>query len=307
MNIRNLVFIFITILLAGCGGGGSESPEIKAPAVVITPEPTIYTGVFLDSAVENLNFSTESGSGTTNENGEFSYQLNEKITFSIGAIEFPSVDAAAIITPLTIFDTQDMNAVAVVNLLRLLQSLDVDGDASNGIDIPSAAHDLADALMVDFSDADFDNKVATLIEMSDVLNQQLITAEDAVYHFQQTLGNQDISSCEKTHNKVGQNGFFSTIAHNVAGKARIIDDCTIEITQFDYDGGGPEVYFYAAVDHGYASENSFSVSQKISGQVYDNVSFLLKLPANKTLDDLTGLSVWCVDFNVDFGHVEFTP
>ena len=294
-----------TLLLSACGGGGSNSTV--EPAVEIPPEPTVYTGIFLDSAVENLNFKTASGSGSTNEKGEFSYQLNETVIFSIGDIEFPQTEVETIITPLNIFSTQDINEIGVVNMLRLLQSLDIDGDANNGIEISSAAHDLAKGLNIDFNDSEFDSKVANLVEMSGALNQQLISAEEAVYHFQQTLSSQNISSCEKTHSKVGYNGFFTTFFHNVAGKATIIDDCTIKITQFSYDGQGPEVYFYAAINHDYAGVDAFPVSQKINGQPYSSAEFLLKLPSNKSLDDLTGLSVWCVDFNADFGNVEFTP
>ena len=310
MNTRLLAYGLVTLFISGCGGGSNDSAQTEietSPPAVTTPEPTVYTGIFLDSAVENLNYSTESSSGSTNELGEFSYQLDEKITFSIGNIEFPQVDVAAIITPLTLFDTQDVNDTSVVNMLRLLQSLDLDGDASNGIEISDAAHELASSLEVDFSEAEFDEQVAMLIEMSGALNQQLISADDAVYHFQQTLQNQDIASCDKTHSKVDQSGFFSTIAHNVTGKATIIDDCTIEITQFDYDGGGPDVYFYAARDHQYASADAFAISQKINGQPYENSIFILKLPSNKSLDDLTGLSVWwCVDFNANFGQLEFS-
>ncbi|MBL4942551.1 MAG: DM13 domain-containing protein [Colwellia sp.] len=296
---------YITVLLlSACGGGSSDSKVI--PPVELPPEPTIYTGIFLDSAVENLSFTTVSGSGFTNDKGEFSYQLNESVIFSIGALEFPQVAADVFITPLSIFATQDINEIAVVNMLRLLQSLDIDGNANNGIQISSAAHDLAKELMVNFTDIDFDSKVANLVEMSGALNQQLISAADAVYHFQQTLNELNISSCEKTHSKVGYNGFFTTLAHNVSGKATIIDDCTIRITQFSYDGGGPDVYFYAAKNHEYSSADAFSISQKINGQSYTDAEFILKLPTNKTLDDLTGLSVWCVDFNVDFGNMEFT-
>ena len=311
MAIRNLISVFIVIGLSGCGGGSGNSedaviPDNDLPPVLATPEPTVYTGVFLDSAVNNLSYSTASGSGKTNEQGEFTYQLNETITFSIGNITFPEVDAANVVTPLTLFDTQDVNELKVVNSLRLIQSLDIDGDASNGIDIPNAAHEIASDLTVDFSSDNFDIQVAELVEQSGALNQQLISAEDAVYHFQQTLSNQEIGNCEKTHEKIGQSGFFNTLAHNVAGKATIIDDCTIQITQFDYDGGGPDVYFYAAKNHEYASDEAFAISQMINGQSYENAEFILTLPTNKSLDDLTGLSVWCVDFDANFGQMEFS-
>jgi len=310
MIYKQLISLVIACSAISCGGGGNPTDTTSVTPVVQPPVPTIFTGLFLDSAVAGLTFKTSTEEGSTHDTGEFTYQLNEKITFSIGAIKFPQVTAAAYLTPLDIFDTQNINDTAVVNMLRLLQSLDIDGDASNGIRIPVAAHELASSLSVEFSATDFDDKVADLIAMSGAVNQQLISAEMAVYHFQQTLtdlNNQNVSNCEQTHNKVGYTGYFSTLAHNVSGKATIIDNCTIRITEFSYDGGGPEVYMYAALDHQYASDSAFSVSQKLNGSVYNNDEFTLRLPDGKSLDNMNGLSVWCVDFNANFGELEFTP
>ncbi|WP_426360524.1 DM13 domain-containing protein [Pseudocolwellia sp. HL-MZ19] len=39
---------------------------------------------------------------------------------------------------------------------------------------------------------------------------------------------------------------------------------------------------------------------------YVNENITLKLPNNKTLDDLQYLSVWCIDFNANFGDLRFT-
>jgi len=309
-----LIIVVSAIFLTACGGSSDSTPApmntivpIPEPAPEPEPTPSTFTGVFLDSAVENLNYSTLSGSGTTNAAGEFSYQTNEKITFSIGGITFPEIDAETLVTPLTLFGTDDVNDTAVVNMLRLLQTLDEDGDADNGIKIPDTIHQLASVFAIDFNDSDFVMKVDQLLAMTGGFNRQLITVDDAIYHFQQTLANQNNSGCGSTHSKVGYSGFFSTLAHNVAGKATIIDDCTIEITQFDYDGGGPEVYVYAGIDHNYASATAFAVSNRISGESFANGELTLKLPTDKTLDDLTGLSVWCVDFDADFGNLEFTP
>ena len=222
----------------------------------------------------------------------------------------PTIPAELLLTPFNIFDTNDINNVNVVNLLRLLQSLDVDGDLSNNIQISDDAHQFAQRLTIDFNDENFEESVTELIAMSGSVNLQLISAQSAIDHFQLTLNqisNENMSSCEQTHAMVGYSGFFETYHHNVAGKATIIDDCTIEITQFDYDGGGPEVYFYGAIAHNYGDSNAFAIGQKLSGQEFDNAEIIIKLPQNKTLDDLTGLSVWCVDFNANFGQMTFTP
>jgi hypothetical protein len=297
------------MLLTACGSDNSTT-EVVENTSPPPPAAVIYTGIFLDSAVSGLNYKTTTQSGKTNELGEFSFQSDETITFSIGNIELPSTAASLYLTPLDLFQTTNINQIEVVNLLRLLQSLDSDGDASNGIEITETVHQLAANLELDFSASDFDQQSAMLISQSGAFNQILISASAAIEHFQLTLNqitNSNLTSCATTHEKVGHSGFFNTFAHNVSGKATIIDDCTIEITQFSYDGGGPDVYFYGAENHEYASSEAFPIGPQINGSAFNNAKLLIKLPQNKSLDDLSGLSVWCVDFAANFGQMEFTP
>jgi len=309
---RKLITLILAAMLSACGGSESVQDNVVIEDNVATPQPeaTVYTGVFVDSAVQNLHYTTATQDGTTNVDGEFNYQLNELVTFSIGDIEFPAVAASALLTPLTLFNTDDINQVAVVNMLRLIQSLDVDGNPSNGIEISDAVHQLAIGVSLDFSGDDFVSVVNSLVEMSGAGTQTLVGAVDAVAHFEQTLidlGLEPMGFCAKTHGNIGHSGYFSSIAHNVSGKATIIDDCTIEITEFYYDGGGPDVYIYGAIDHQYSNDDAFAIGEKLSGTAFESGSMTLRLPNDRTLDDLTGLSVWCVDFNADFGHLEFTP
>ena len=313
MPYKLLLSSTFVMLLTACGSDDKTTDTQEVLATTTTPvvaTVTTYTGVFLDSAVSGLNYKTTSQSGKTNALGEFSFQSDETITFSIGGIELPSTIASLYLTPLSLYQTDDINQIEVVNLLRLLQSLDTDGDASNGIEIAESIHVLADELNLDFSANDFEQQVSELVSQSGAANQTLIPVETAVAHFQLTLNeisNNSLTSCTTEHEKVGQSGFFNTFAHNVSGKATIIDDCTIEISQFSYDGGGPEVYFYGAKEHKYASTEAFLIGPKLNGKIHDNATFIIKLPAGKTLDDLTGLSVWCIDFAANFGQMTFTP
>lgn len=305
----NLVAILLAFCTVSCGGGSSSSAS-DIPIPMVEPETMVFTGVFLDSAVEGISYETSTNSGITNVLGEYTYQSNENITFSIGDITLPIVVAKSVLTPLDVMATDNINHPSVVNVLRLLQSLDEDGIADNGIKIPSAALEFATGLTVDFASPDFESQVADLVQMSGGVNQQLISTEDAIYHFQMTLAdlnNQSLTNCAKTHSKIGYYGFFDSRAHNVSGRAEFIDDCTIQITEFNYDGGGPEVFFYGAIDDKYAESEAFAIGQKINGIVFNNDEIILRIPNNKTLDDITGISVWCVDFNANFGQVTFTP
>lgn len=307
--MKTTLIVLLSCLLISCGGGGSGNDE-TTPSTIIPIAPQQFTGTFIDSPVEGLYYVTDTLSGITNSEGEFNYLANEKVTFSIGGVTFPEVAAASVITPLSLFDTDDIYNEMVINALRLLQSLDSDADASNGIQIPTLINELAQNITMDFSSQNYQQELEALLNIADTLNLFLVSADTAILHFQQTLdalngGNS--GNCAQTHSKVGWNGYFSTLAHNVSGKATIIDDCTIFISEFYYDGGGPEVYVYAAKEHDYNGMSAFAISQRISNIAYQNGSLTLKLPDGKTLDDLTGLSVWCVDFAANFGQMEFTP
>jgi len=309
MHRKKLIMVLISLCITACGGGsGSGTVENTLPPAP-APAPTILKGAFFDSAVEGLNYQTATQNGTTTTEGEFNYIANETVVFSIGGIEFPATLGAPYVTPLNVFATEDLTNVAVVNMIRLLQSLDLDGIAENGIEISEMAHVLASDLTIDFADDSFDSQVQEIVENSGGVYQSLISADKALSHFQNTLSTlngENTSGCTSTHDKVGFTGSFQTLAHNVSGQATIIDDCTIEISSFDYDGGGPLVYFYGAINEEYAGNNSFAVGDRIDGQVFENSQITLRLPQGRTLDDMDGLSVWCADFDVNFGNVEFT-
>tara|TARA_R110001583_G_scaffold53742_1_gene165370 strand:+ start:1289 stop:2203 length:915 start_codon:yes stop_codon:yes gene_type:complete len=303
--VRTLLATFPVLLLTACGGSDS-SDNMSTTNNDTNPQ---FSGYFIDGAVENINFTTATQSGKTDAQGKFTFQQDEDITFSIGNIRFPSISAATTLTPLNLFSTEDINNLSVVNALRLLQSLDDDGDVSNGITIPPQAHLLATALNVDFSSTDFETQVSDLLANSGAVGTTLISADQAISHFQSTLDalQQTIpSECGQTHTLVGNSADFSTLAHEVTGTASIIDDCTIEVTNFNYDGSAPLVYFYAAIDNQYSSNDAFAVSQQLQqGSAYSNETIRLRLPTGKTLDDLNSISVWCVDFSVSFGEVNF--
>ena len=169
------------LVISGCGGGGGSSDS--------SDSPTINTGVFLDSAVEGLAYSTDTQEGSTNAAGEFDYIEGEQVTFKIGDISLPPVSAQETITPLTVFDTTDVTDTGVSNLSRLLQSLDEDGDATNGISFADGLQSASAGTTLDFTDADFANNAAVinLVANSGSSTTALIDAASAQAHLQTTL------------------------------------------------------------------------------------------------------------------------
>jgi hypothetical protein len=113
-------------------------------------------------------------------------------------------------------------------------------------------------------------------------------------------------NCPATHERVGWVADLSTAFHDVAGRAEIVDDCTVVIHDFTYDGTGIDVRIYGGVDGDY--DNGYAMTDDLlKPGGYDGVLLEAVLPEGRTLDDLDGVSVWCVDVGVDFGSGLFAP
>lgn len=115
-----------------------------------------------------------------------------------------------------------------------------------------------------------------------------------------------IGSCTEEHPKVGQIAELEMLFHDVGGTAEIIDDCTIAIRDFTFDGQGIDVQIYAGVGGDY--DGGFSISDNLLRPGgYNGETLVLELPPGSTLDDVDGISVWCVPVGADFGSGFFNP
>ena len=145
------------LVLAACGGGDSAlvagAPTPAPAASPATPStPAAVTGVFLDAAVEGLEYAGSAGSkGSTNAKGEFNCKTGETVTFGLGGITLGSAACGTIITPLTLAGLSDVKDDRVMNRLLALQLLDEDGDPSNGIKITAATKTALASRTLDFA------------------------------------------------------------------------------------------------------------------------------------------------------------
>ncbi|WP_299268988.1 DM13 domain-containing protein [uncultured Psychrosphaera sp.] len=146
-----------------------------------------------------------------------------------------------------------------------------------------------------------------LISLISACSDGMSDSEDKVSEVPEDITNVEVQlrECASNHVMVGQTGELSTLAHSVSGTATIVDDCTIEITNFNYDGGGIIVEVYAGIDEDYQPPVGFAISENIFGTRFENQTFTVQLPTNKTLDDLNGISIWCSDVGVSFGDSLF--
>ena len=108
--------------------------------------------------------------------------------------------------------------------------------------------------------------------------------------------------------RVGWAANLSTRQHGVSGRAVIVDDHTVRIEHFNYDGLGPRVYAYLA-----QSESNGAIANGViiggllrsHGPAYVNDTITLTLPASMTLSGFPVVAIWCADFNVNFGSGYF--
>lgn len=156
------------LLLAACGGGGGSSNDASAK-----------TGQLIDSAVAGVAYQTPSYSGTTDANGEYHFIEGETVTFTIGSISFGPLPAKAVLTPLDLAGSTDITNRKVINIARLLQTLDDDQNPANGISIPASANPVA--LNFDQDVADFESDVSTLLSLT------LVDEATAMAHLQAEL------------------------------------------------------------------------------------------------------------------------
>lgn len=99
---------------------------------------------------------------------------------------------------------------------------------------------------------------------------------------------------------------LSTLAHQVRGVVTVVDQDTIQVDNFYYDGLGISVYFYlGANDSNSAFANGLQIGPQLLGTVFENDSLTIDLPAGETLDGYKAISVWCVAAGANFGSGTF--
>ena len=111
-------------------------------------------------------------------------------------------------------------------------------------------------------------------------------------------------TCGATHPSVGMVATFETHFHNVMGTATIVDDCTIRLDGFSYDGSGIDVRLYGGIDGDFTGGFGMGDNLLQSGG-YSDDTLTFTLPPEHTLDDLNGVSIWCVAVGVSFGDGQF--
>lgn len=153
----------ISLFVAACGGGSGSGDKNDRN------QPTILNGQL--SNLSGISYRTESHTGTTDNEGNFSYLDGETIHFFIGETSlgrssgqqnittFDLIEGAIIVTGNKAIEAELNNTIPpfesrpfheVINLNILLQTLDDDGIPENGISITPAVANLFNNVELDF-------------------------------------------------------------------------------------------------------------------------------------------------------------
>ena len=173
--------------LAGGEGEGSSSSSQSGANNINENTPTL-TGTLLDSAVGGVSYSTSSNlSGLTNTNGKFQYRSGDQVTFTVGETVLGEVKGGELITPVKLAGTNNTADRRVINISRLLQSLDQDGDPTNGITISPATRSMLaqQAFKFDIPVTEFQLGVNPFIE--NILKRPIVDTDKAINHLHSSL------------------------------------------------------------------------------------------------------------------------
>lgn len=156
-------------------------------------------GHFIDSPVEGLIAVTPTYYGVTDESGLFDYFPGEEVTLSIGDVVLGTTVADHKISPLDFYPLADTDDTRVINMARLLQSLDRDAYPKSGIQITDDVTAAFDSAMnqLGMQSLDFSNTEAINAVISETLTEAAllgvalaeVSAGSAKAHLDESLNN----------------------------------------------------------------------------------------------------------------------
>jgi hypothetical protein len=109
-------------------------------------------GHFIDANVMGLEYVTITESGITGIDGQFWYLPDERVAFSLGSLYLGDVLGGRRVSPADLFEGADMTDDRALNVARLLQSMDTDGNPAQGsINISETAVGCLDSVLPGFA------------------------------------------------------------------------------------------------------------------------------------------------------------
>ncbi len=173
----------------GSSGGGSGGASASETQDADSSNGNIIklTGILMDSAVSGVDYRTSSGlKGFTSIDGEFEYQNGDQIEFKIGDVVLGNAVGGNIITPVELANSNNTADQRVINISRLLQTLDEDSDPNNGISINISSHNSLTGQNLDF-DTNLAEFSASVNSIGGFENKELVSADGAINHLHSSI------------------------------------------------------------------------------------------------------------------------
>ncbi len=217
--------------LVGCSGGGSGSTPTK-------------TGYFIDSAVEGLEYTSGNTTGITGADGSFKYEEGKPVTFKIGSMILGSVTVTnSRIFPIDLISgAVDETHPKVSLIAQILQTLDSDNDASNGITITQSTRQaINQAIEIAVSDpASATNAINQLLNTATSGKAStLISDADAKGHLQTNLLKEYLGTWTGSYSGNDSGTCNITIGMYVASSGATIEgSCTSSVISAQQGGVG---------------------------------------------------------------------
>ena len=213
MVVKSVVFSFLgalTLFLSACGSTSEESSATDGNSTVeeiVISQPDAnettetITGLFIDSVVANLHYycnnqsslGNETFYGVTNAEGVFSCDVKSTIHFYLAddsnrtVLELGYAEVASLLSPLDLEGSMESSA-EVLHLLQLLQTLDIDNNATNGIFLDLQKSRLLTNAGTLLKSSDFEKTLETL------LGSSVVSAQSALEHFNETLSSYNLET-----------------------------------------------------------------------------------------------------------------
>ncbi len=159
----------LTTEWSDAGSGVYQNDDGSVQVTVEGEGNVVNTATTIDGVISGIEYVTTSGlHGYTESDGTFDVMPGDKVTFMLGNIvvgeadPFSTGDGKVFLQDIAGVDRTDLNSTYVQNMAVLLQSLDSDGDASNGINISSSAVNALNGIDIDLRNTDTSDLISTL-------------------------------------------------------------------------------------------------------------------------------------------------
>lgn len=256
------IFALALVSLVGCGGGSGGT--------------STKTGYFIDSAVEGLEYTSGSTTGMTGADGSFKYEEGKPVTFKIGSMVLGSVTVTnnRVFPVDLVSGATDETHPKVSLMAQILQTLDSDGDASNGITITETAR-RAITQAIEVATADPTQTSAAISNLLSVATatrtSSLVTAQLATNHIKLNLLQEYVGTWRGSY--TGNDGGTCTMFIDLptgASAATVSGSCSStqianEVGSVTNSNLGSNGSFSGSLDNGGAFVGSFTRAGSLSG------------------------------------------